>query len=851
MGALVLTSGLSGSVPQLIRILLGQNDAILCRREVSCDTHQPANSFSSTMTNMAMSADSIDDATSGNSGAGLLRDDNEDIEGLPSLSPNSALPLPTSSRIRMTTITETQPPIVRDSDEAETIDEEDLQLPPLSSYVDGWRFWWRFAQVPILFIMVNAIVMVTVENKENRFGGPGVSHAYTTTTISSSSSSSSSLYPQGGPSNDTVELIDPDFAKMRYKSIVLGILFLVDSAVLFRVALSMEKSVQALRRRESNVDAAENSYSLTHAHARVSKMLDNFLSQGRSKLPEVSVFVNVLYLGTGFCFVATAVSLALYLFLHTSKADTVCNSYHQAPAADLAIKDVPDALQKWASLNGEMHMFDSSGKYAHMVNGYTYFVASNQTQINLNPNEDMYYGYGTEVLFSAGPDGFLKSYPSISVPREITNLAGPSEDASEGFCCLYRNKTAKIQHRGGWSDQEQKLLCIFGRDDKSSPTLSAKRKGSDSSKELLPKEMKTASLPFQENDDGARGSVLQKSLSDVNLRAYDGLLYLRVKWYIYDTRGRPGGNTEQVDIYSVKPQTSVLNWTSVGTSHASHMNYYQYSYSRGDRHRSPCFDRIKTVATVVGVPLLFLTAYGLLIWRDIPAGMASFCIGVLAMLSYVNEELAVGVGALASVVGATTLSLFGTPTKILPPWISRDMILWGIYATMAVLALASPNFWCCWKWPIGRLCLAAATGFVLDHPVLHIMGWTGAAMTLYFLFLAIWGSTMTTTTSRNFNDDYYYHDGGQNNDKSLWPTVPLGLVITCGLFSLSFSLQKSRPYLVAYSRRFWRIVQMASRNASSSSRGGQGAQPNNTRNNNNNNNNDTVMMQSLLTTRDE
>jgi hypothetical protein len=241
------------------------------------------------------------------------------------------------------------------------------------------------------------------------------------------------------------------------------------------------------------------------------------------------------------------------------------------------------------------------------------------------------------------------------------------------------------------------------------------------------------------------------------------------------------------------------------------------------------------VATLVGVPLLFLTAYGLLFWRDIPAGMASFCIGVLAILSFISDEFAVGVGALASVVGVTILLLVGATTrKILRPWISRDMVLWGIYATMAILALVSPGFWCCWKWPVGRLCLAVLTGFVLDHPVLHVMGWMSAAMTLLFLFLAIWGSMMTTTIQ---------HTLGLTNDSTLWHAVPLGLVITCGLFSLSFSLQKSRPYLVAYSRRSWRILQLASRNAFLSSRGGQGAPSYN--------NNDTALMQSLLTTRDE
>jgi hypothetical protein len=244
---------------------------------------------------------------------------------------------------------------------------------------------------------------------------------------------------------------------------------------------------------------------------------------------------------------------------------------------------------------------------------------------------------------------------------------------------------------------------------------------------------------------------------------------------------------------------------------------------------------------VVGVPLLFLTAYGLLIWRDIPAGMASFCVGVFAILSYVGIELA---SCFVSVTcsGASILSACGTTSRILPSWISRDMVLWGIYATMAVLALTSPDFWCCWKFPVGRLCLVALTGFVLDHPVLDIMGWMSATLTLYFLFLAIRGPTT------NYRDVYY--SDGRNTDSSLWPAVLLGLLITCGLFCLSFSLQKCRPYLVAYSRRFCKILRLASKNTSSSR--GQAGQPNNTNDNNNTNGrSDTVLLQSLLTIREE
>jgi hypothetical protein len=141
--------------------------------------------------------------------------------------------------------------------------------------------------------------------------------------------------------------------------------------------------------------------------------------------------------------------------------------------------------------------------------------------------------------------------------------------------------------------------------------------------------MKTLSLPFKKEGSGGHNRIFQKSLTEVYLRAYDGLLYLCLRWYTYSELAGDG-DSEQMEIYSLKPQKFPLNWTFVGSITVQEIQCYDYIYS-DDRNKSPCFIKMKTVGTMVGVPLLFLTAYGLLIWRDIPAGMACFCVGVLAM----------------------------------------------------------------------------------------------------------------------------------------------------------------------------------------------------------------------------
>jgi hypothetical protein len=186
--------------------------------------------------------------------------------------------------------------------------------------------------------------------------------------------------------------------------------------------------------------------------------------------------------------------------------------------------------------------------------------------------------------------------------------------------------------------------------------------------------MKTLSFPFQQEGNGSRNKIFQKSLSGLNIQLYDGLMYLWVRWYIYNTP-TGGGELEQMEIYSLKSQALPLNWTFVGTATIQQIYYYDYIYDSDGCQKSPCFVKIKTVGTVVGVPLLFLTAYGLLIRRDIPARMACFCVGVLAILSSMSKRLAVCVGALTSVVETTILSLCGTTSRVLPSWVSHNMVL--------------------------------------------------------------------------------------------------------------------------------------------------------------------------------
>jgi hypothetical protein len=667
-----------------------------------------------------------------------------------------------------------------------TLDDSEVHPPLWSSFIATTQFGWRNFKVPFLFVLINIFAISSLLS-ENASYYPTEIREDTTTT----------------PSNNT---LDPAFVQMRHNSTLLGILFLCNTAVLFRGTLSIEQQVDSMRRRQrqrrqqessssnenDNADtnnastldsSSEEDDDLTHVHARISQTIDLFLCRGRaSQLPDVSFLVNMLFLMTAWSLVGTAVSFSVSAFLYSSQASSVCTTY-QAPTDLDAVKGVPVSLHQWVlgHTNGEDETQIFGSSYVHLKHtGMTYFAGTNRTRWeekdnnnnkkmmmtwgnNNNNNDDEDYSWNIyrrgalgKELFSAGPDGALMSYPEIRNPHYFTKLAevvgGGSKEPSqksEVFCCIYISKAITDKKKswrwmmwGGWPS----VLCMGGgewtdEDDKQK------------------KELRTIGLSI----DVREGRFLE----DYALRGYEGTLWIRAQWLLT----RVGGG-RLVELYKLDPHN--MNLTVVPSTCPEGAG--------GDYGATPCLDWINAVQCIVGVPLLLLMAYWQLRFRDIPAGMASLCLGPLAvMMRYLNAEWTAAFGVLASV--SATISLFHE----LPPWMSRDMVHWGMYTSLAVLVVTLNN-------NDGEqysiLLLCVIIGVVLNHPVLQIMGWLFGVITLFFSLLD-WDVT----------------------------GILVALVVSCGFLRLGVSLDKHRPYLMYYSRRLTRILTLMARNSFSTGQG--------------------------------
>jgi hypothetical protein len=655
-----------------------------------------------------------------------------------------------------------------------TSNETEDNLPPLSPYLDGWKFWWKFAKFPVAFVMINAILIYTSVAQYGEHDTKGYQFS-----------------KQG-------QMMDPALEAIQHYSLVLGSLLLFDTVILYRGALYIEKQVDALRLQESNDNlvASTASSSLTHVHAKVSKMVDQFLCQGNAaQLPEVSFFVNILFLLTGLSVAATAVLFSMNALLHSSKASSNC--IIQAPPEFHAI---PQPLHGWAfpspqTMSGPVAL---SGTHVHMVDGTTYFAgvhSGTPTQRELGTADSQPILVAEEgpdgtlhtsgqfvssftalahsvatparllpILLAAGPDGTFNSYPQFVNPAVFTSFAGRNDEASEGFCCGYSNATTTstdglLFYSGDDSRLMASVLCIGGGEG------------------LRGKDIRTKNLPIVDNDE--RGRSL-KAIQDVSLRIHDGILWVRLQFYLIQL-----GHAMYLEIYSLNPQT--MDLTFITNTTVDQGRFYG---------GSPCLRWISPLPYLVAAPVLFLVAYWLLKCRDIPAGVTSLCLGVVAWFVYAEDKSWPSVLAMVS-VGAT-ISLFTS----LPPWLSRDMILWGLYTSLVMATLADVHCWLgCGDFGLGML--AFGIGLVLNHPVLQIMGSLGMVLTLFIAAESVM------------------------NGMREFASAPIALLISSGLLSLGSYVQKHlqkkyRTYVMFHMSRHLTLLaaELVRRHETSSGQGG-------------------------------
>jgi hypothetical protein len=274
------------------------------------------------------------------------------------------------------------------------------------------------------------------------------------------------------------------------------------------------------------------------------------------------------------------------------------------------------------------------------------------------------------------------------------------------------------------------------------------------------------------------------------MKAHSGKLWVLVQVYSEEERGvtmhyssYSSEVPQTTEIYKLHPETMQVSSIANVTYNDGNWNLFR----RGKTDK--CSQWTTVIGSVVGAAVLGPASFWMLKERKMPAGVVPVCVGLIKLIGLLSEDLAEGIAFL--MVVALTIALFGT----VPALMGRDMLLWALYSTLAVLFAISPGY----VGRIGVMILFVIIGLVLDHPVLQLVGWLGGIATL---FIGIFSFSLKHGEYEDPVEDLVI--------------IPIGIVVSCGLVSMGYNLTRYRAYLVYHCRRLWRLMSTTMSEASTS-----------------------------------
>jgi hypothetical protein len=327
-------------------------------------------------------------------------------------------------------------------------DDTDMDdLPPLSTYLAGWKFWFQFAIWPFVFLMLNGVIvstLVTFDEYEFQYGKRRHSHMYYDISINENR-------------NGRIP-----YEMLKYNRMIIAVLLLIDTFIIYRAILFLDKKVRELdmigdvNHDESNAFSAPSpSHGLKpNVHAQVSRKLDAVL--GRNPQSRISILVSILWLLFVGCGTVGLVSVSDLLFAISPKGKQVCmgkasstsSSNHNNNNDDKVpndgnynntkpIANIPDELQEWARTRHDMFSYTST--LVHLTNGVTFFTAADPSENRTRNDRSIEYMYGGPKiqLVSIGIGGNITFHKNAINPNTFTSLSGENLLNSTGFCCLY------------------------------------------------------------------------------------------------------------------------------------------------------------------------------------------------------------------------------------------------------------------------------------------------------------------------------------------------------------------------------------------------------------------------------
>jgi hypothetical protein len=599
-----------------------------------------------------------------------------------------------------------------------------LQL--LDTNVPEWKLWFSFLLWPTAFLSFNGICVLSLSLLDARVF-----------------------------SDDPVEM-------MLYMCRIVTILLLVDVVIIYRSIVLLEKDLYSFdatsgtdqdpQRSQFRIPgdaAATAAATVTHratndtptnVHAKMSRKMDSFLGLGTQ--PRVSISISVLWLlliGGGTICMASFTGWGLSMSsraLHPTAWDPVTDASRLASQIKTKprIDAIPDELQAWA----HQIVVNTLPCFFHLSNGASYFFAQNPLDVDI--------GFRESQLVSTRTDGTIQFFPNVLGVRQCTSVAGESNLNSDGFCCLYVDRSQLPEDFIQQTTVPISVLCVNLTDDTRSGIFSNVTFGN------IPTDVRFGSLAYYKSELWVQ--LVEEELDVSTIPVYTIQKY-QMRFYkilTYPTMKLELEITTEVEV--------VIRVDS---------DHYR------DQERT-----IGNIVLVVVTLILITSSCWLLNVKRIPVGAVPACWASSLIVSCVDVDLNRFLGTmLAGIAFLALLRCISLP-------VHREILVWCLYTWLCFYAIPTEaggynesfSFHSVWFVVV----IATLVGFILNHPVLYLLGWMGGVVSVVggicLLFIP-----------------HQQHHGVL--------VIVFSIIIGCGGVSLGNMLIVYRTYGIYFVRRIW------------------------------------------------
>jgi hypothetical protein len=357
---------------------------------------------------------------------------------------------------------------------------------------------------------------------------------------------------------------------------------------------------------------------------------------------------------------------------------------------------------------------------------------------------------------STRTDGAIQFFPNVLGVRQCTSVAGESNLSSDGFCCLYVDRSHLPEDFIHQTTVPISVLCVNLTDDTKSGIFSNVTFGD------IPNDVRFVSLASYKNELWVQ--LVEEKLDVSTFPPVYTIQKYQMRFY------------KILTYPTMKLELEIKTEVEVPKGDTGHlMQALGGVKGINDQQRT-----IGNIVLVVVILILITSSCWLLIVKQMSVGAVPACWASSLIVSCVDVSLNRFLGTmLAGIAFLALLRCISLP-------VHREILVWCLYTWLCFYAIPTEAggynepFTFQGTWFV--VVIATVLGFILNHPVLYLLDWMGGVVSVFggirLLFIP-----------------HQQHHGVL--------VIVFGIIIGCGGVVLGNMLIVYRTYGIYFVRRIW------------------------------------------------